>query len=241
MDTIYEAFRSALYLILHPSAELVTIVLRTLKISGGALLLAAAAGVPLGAALALKRFPLRGVLLSVLNSFMGLPPVVVGLIIYLLLSRSGPLGFMDLLYTPGAMVLAQFVLAFPIVAALGASAVVGVDPSIRVASRSLGATPVQEMATVLHEARYGILSAIIAALGRVMAEVGAILIVGGNVKGHTRVMTTAIAMETDKGDFTLALALGIILLFISICINLLLHMVQRRGRPARQQYAREGA
>ena len=239
MDTIIRSFAEALGLLMNPGAELITIVLRTLLISGGALILAAAAGVPLGALLGLKRFPLRGVVTAIFNSFMGLPPVVVGLFIYILLSRSGPLGFMDLLYTPEAMVLAQFVLALPIIAALSASAVVGVEPTIKLASRSLGATPIQETITVLHEARYGILSAIIAALGRVMAEVGAILIVGGNIRGHTRVMTTAIAMETDKGDFTLALALGIILLMIAMGINLLLHMVQRRGRPAREDHTQE--
>lgn len=214
---------------LHPSAELVAIVIRTLRISGGALALAALVGVPLGAVMALRRFPLRGSLLSVLNAFMGLPPVVVGLLVYILLSRSGPLGFMSLLYTPSAMVLAQFILALPIVAALTVSAVAGVDPSIGLAARTLGASPAQETLAVIREARYGILAALIAALGRVMAEVGAILIVGGNIKGHTRVMTTAIAMETDKGDFTLALALGMILLLIAITINVLLHSVQGKG------------
>lgn len=230
VDTVYSAFRSALLLITHPDAELMGIVLRTLAISGGALVLAAMAGVPLGAALALRRdIPLRAPAISLLNAFMGLPPVVVGLLVYIMISRSGPLGFMQLLYTPSAMVLAQFILALPIVAALTVSAVTGVDPMIRLASRTLGATGAQETLAVMGEARYGILSAIIAALGRVMAEVGAILIVGGNIKGHTRVMTTAIAMETDKGDFTLALALGIILLAISIGINAVLHAVQARG------------
>jgi tungstate transport system permease protein len=227
VGTVYESFQSALYLILHPSAELLSIVFRTLRISGGALLLAAALGVPLGAALALGRFPLKGAVLSVLNAFMGLPPVVVGLLVYLILSRSGPLGFMSLLYTPSAMVMAQFILALPIVAALTVSAVSGVDPFIGLAARTLGATPVERTMKIIAEARYGIL----AAVGRVMVEVGAVLIVGGNIRGHTRVMTTAIAMETDKGDFTLALALGIILLLISISINLALHRVQRKGSP----------
>ena len=229
MGTIGEAFSSAFYLIAHPSAELLTIVLRTLRISGGALLIAVAFGVPLGAALALRKFPLKGTLLSVLNAFMGLPPVVVGLLVYLVLSRSGPLGFMSLLYTPSAMVVAQFILALPIVAALTVSAVAGVDPSIGLAARTLGATPFERTIKIIAEARYGILAAVIAALGRVMAEVGAILIVGGNIKGHTRVMTTAIAMETDKGDFTLALALGIILLLLAILINMALHHVQQKG------------
>ena len=230
MTTIYDAFMSAFALLLSPNAELAGIVLRTLKVSGAALVFASALGVPMGAALALNRFPLRGAALSILNAFMGLPPVVVGLVVYLMLSRSGPLGFMSLLYSPGAMVIAQFLLALPIVAALTVSAVAGVDPSIGLAARTLGATPLQRTIRIIAEARYGILAAVIAALGRVMAEVGAILIVGGNIKGHTRVMTTAIAMETDKGDFTLALALGIILLLIAITVNVLLHSVQARGK-----------
>jgi tungstate transport system permease protein len=160
---------------------------------------------------------------------MGLPPVVVGLFVYLLLSRSGPLGFMGLLYTPSAMIIAQTVLAFPIVTALCHSAVVRVDPIIRQAAATLGATPYQVTIKVIREARYGILSAIITAFGRVMAEVGAILIVGGNIAGYTRVMTTTIALETDKGNFELALGLGVILLVISLVINTILHVVQRKG------------
>jgi tungstate transport system permease protein len=160
---------------------------------------------------------------------MGLPPVVVGLFVYLLLSRSGPLGFMALLYTPIAMIVAQSILAFPIVTSLSHSAIVSVDPIIKQASMTLGATPFQVSLTIIREARYGILSAIIAAFGRVMAEVGAILIVGGNIAGFTRVMTTTIALETDKGNFELALALGIILLTISLVINALLYFIQKKG------------
>ena len=167
--------------------------------------------------------------ISLLNTLMGLPPVVVGLFVYLLLSRSGPLGFMGLLYTPSAMVIAQTILALPIVASLSNSAIVSVDPIVKQASVTLGATPSQVTMTIIKEARYGIMSGVIAALGRVMAEVGAILIVGGNIAGYTRVMTTTIALETDKGNFELALALGIILLFISLAINLLLHLIQKKG------------
>ena len=225
-----DAMARALGLVLHPSAELVGIVLMTFKVSGGALFIATALGLPMGAALALGRFPLRGAVLSVLNAMMGLPPVVVGLVVYLLLSRSGLFGFMSLLYTPSAMVIAQCVLALPIVSALTVSAVTSVDPSVRLTAQSLGATPAQVTLTIIREARFGILAAIIAALGRVMAEVGAILIVGGNIKGYTRVMTSTIAMETDKGDFTLAIALGMILLSISVIINIALHALQRHGR-----------
>jgi tungstate transport system permease protein len=154
---------------------------------------------------------------------------VVGLVLYLLLSRSGPLGFLGLLYTPAAMIAAQTVLAFPIVTALTHTAVVNVDPIIRQAALGLGASPLQTTMTVISEARYGIFSGVIAAFGRLMAEVGAILIVGGNIAGQTRVMTTAIALETDKGNFELAVALGIVLLSLSLAVNVMLHLVQNRG------------
>jgi len=168
-------------------------------------------------------------IVSILNTFMGLPPVVVGLFLYLILSRSGPLGFMGLLYTPSAMVTAQSILAFPIVASLCHSAIVSVDPIIKQSSETLGATPFEVTIAIMKEARYGIMSGVIAAFGRVMAEVGAILIVGGNIAGYTRVMTTTIALETDKGNFELALALGIILLTISSVINLGLYLIQKKG------------
>jgi tungstate transport system permease protein len=159
---------------------------------------------------------------------MGLPPVVVGLVLYLILSRSGPLGFLGLLYTPTAMFIAQAVLAYPIVAAMSYSAIRSVRPEIRLAALGLGATGFQASLAVVRDARYGIVSSVMAGLGRVMAEVGAVLIVGGNIAGYTRVMTTTIALEYDKGDFSLALALGIILLLISLCINLVMYLFQRR-------------
>lgn len=214
---------------LHLDRELLGIIMLSVKVSGSALVLSTLMGLPAGAFLALKKFPMKGLTVSVLNTFMGLPPVVVGLFVYLLLSRSGPLGFMSLLYTPAAMVVAQTILAFPIVSSLSHSAIVSVDPVIKQASMTLGATPFQVSLAVIKEARYGIVSGVIAALGRVMAEVGAILIVGGNIAGYTRVMTTTIALETDKGNFELALALGIILLTISLGINSALHVVQKKG------------
>ncbi len=229
METLWDGFGNAFGLILGLDSELLAIILRSFGISGAAIVVATVLGLPVGAALGLKRFPLRGLAISTLNAFMGLPPVVAGLFIYIILSRSGPLGFMGLLYSPTAMIIVQTILAFPIVAALSHSAVVGVGSEIRLAARTLGATPLQESSAVIREARYGILSAVIAGLGRVLAEVGAILIVGGNIAGYTRVMTTAIALETDKGDFSLALALGIVLLSISVVINIALHLVQKRG------------
>jgi tungstate transport system permease protein len=234
MGTLGSAFTKAIALLLSPTAELIEIVLRTLYVSGGALLLAALFGVPIGAAIALKRFPLKGVISALFNALMGLPPVVAGLCLYVILSRSGPLGFMGLLYTPGAMVIAQFILALPLVAALSASAIKSVDPTIGLAARSLGATDGQATLTVIKEARFGILSALMAAFGRVMAEVGAVLIVGGNIAGYTRVMTTTIALETDKGDFSLALALGLILLSISILVSSSMHYFQSRAQVTTQ-------
>ena len=229
MDSIVEGFRRAFLLIVHLDPELLKIIFLSIKVSGAALLIATTLGLIAGAVIGLRKFPGRGFIISLLNSFMGLPPVVVGLFVYLILSRSGPLGFMGLLYSPSAMIIAQTILAFPIVAALSHSSIIKVDPLMKQASMTLGATHFQVSVTVMNEARYGIMAAVIAALGRVMAEVGAILIVGGNIAGYTRVMTTTIALETDKGEFELAIALGIILLVISLLINIVLYLIQKKG------------
>ncbi len=229
MNTITEGFLQAFKLIFNLNSELFGIILLSLRVSGLALIIATILGLPLGSLLGLKRFAGRDLAISIMNTMMGLPPVVVGLFVYLLLSRRGPLGFMGLLYSPSAMIIAQTILAIPIVTALCHTAIVNVDPIIRQAARTLGATQRQETLAIIHEARYGILSAIIAGFGRVMAEVGSILIVGGNIAGYTRVMTTTIALETDKGNFELALALGIILLALSFLVNAALHAVQRKG------------
>lgn len=226
MAFITEGLGRALSLIIGLDRELLGVIFLSFKVSGIALIIASLAGVPAGAFMGLSPFPFKGAVISLTNTFMGLPPVVAGLFLYLLLSRSGPLGFMGLLYTPTAMITAQSVLAFPIVASLSHSAVVNVSPLVRQASLTLGATPFQAAVNIVEEARYGILSAIIAAFGRVMAEVGAILIVGGNIAGYTRVMTTTIALETDKGNFEFALALGIILLTLSLIINAALYIIQ---------------
>ena len=229
MESIIEGFRRAFLLIFNLDAELLSIIFLSLKVSGLALIIATVIGLLVGSLIGLKRFPFRGIIISLMNTFMGLPPVVVGLFLYLILSRSGPLGFMSLLYTPSAMVTAQSILAFPIVASLCHSAIISVDPIIKQSSMTLGATPFQVITTIMKEARYGIMSGVIAAFGRVMAEVGAILIVGGNIAGYTRVMTTTIALETDKGNFELALALGIILLTLSLIVNMVLHLIQKKG------------
>lgn len=230
MDYIFEGFTQAFYLIKALDAELLAIVLLSLEVSLGALCVASFAAIPFGVALGLKQFPFRRLLLSIVNTCVGLPPVVVGLFVFLFLSRSGPLGSLALLYTPTAMVIAQIILAFPIVASLVQAAVAGVDPQVRLTALTLGATPRQADRMVVYEARTGIIAALVAGYGRLAAEVGAILIVGGNIAGATRVMTTTIAMEADKGNFELALALGIVLLTISLVINGALSVLQHQGR-----------
>ena len=191
----------------------------TLRVTGTALLLAALPGVPLGAWLGLARFPGRRAVTALLYTGMGLPPVVVGLAVYLLLSRSGPLGGLGWLFTPPAMVLAQAVIAFPLVAGVTMTAVAAVPPELLLQVRSLGAGPWQARAAVLREARAGVLVALAAAFGRGIAEVGAALLVGGNIQGHTRVLTTAIVLETGKGEFALALALAGWLLALALAVN----------------------
>jgi len=230
MESILNGFIGAGRLILTFNPELLGIILLSVQVSGSALVIAALLGLPLGAALAWGRVPLRGLILSLMNTGMGLPPVVAGLLLYLFLSRSGPLGGLGLLYTPTAMVMVQAILVWPIVVSLSHAAIVRVDPVIRQAAVTLGATPFQAVITVIREAGYGIMAGVMAGLGRAMAEVGAVIIVGGNIAGYTRVMTTTIALETDKGDFELAIALGIILLLISFGINLGLRFCQRAGR-----------
>jgi len=229
MNTIINGLAKAISLILSFDRELYAIIFLSLKVSGLAVVIASLIGIPLGAVCALRRFFGRGVLVTLLNTFMGLPPVVAGLAVYLFLSRSGPLGFMGLLYSPSAMVIAQAVIAMPIVAALTWSAVASVDARVRETALTLGATPMMAEWRMLSEARLSVFSAVIAGFGRTMAEVGAVLMVGGNIAGYTRVMTTTIAMETGKGSFELAIALGVVLIFVAFVVNVLFRMAQGRG------------
>ena len=214
-----ESLRTAIDLVLSGNAELGQIVTVSLTVSLSAVALAAAIGLPLGAAVAMSRFPGRSAVIVVLNALMGLPPVVVGLAIYLLLSRSGPLGALGLLFTPAAMVIAQAVLVLPIIAALTRQVVEELWGEYVEQLVSLGVSPARAAATLLWDGRYGVLTAVLAGLGRAAAEVGAILIVGGNIAGVTRTMTTAIALETSKGDLALAMALGMILIALVLLIN----------------------
>ena len=200
-------------------ARLWQIVALSLEVSLSAVGLASLAGLPLGAALAVARFPGRHAIIVLLNALMGLPPVVVGLAVYLLLSRAGPLGALGLLFTPGAMVIAQTVLILPIIAALSRQAVEDAWREYEEQLRSLGARGMRAALTVLWDIRFSLLTVVLAGLGRAAAEVGAVIIVGGNIDGVTRVMTTAIALETSKGDLPLALGLGVVLISVVIAVN----------------------
>jgi tungstate transport system permease protein len=215
MSAIAEGLRRMFQL----DAELWRIVVLSLEVSLSAVLLAALLGLPLAALLAVKRFPGRRGVIVMLNALMGLPPVVVGLLVYLLLSRAGPLGELGLLFTPGAMVVAQTILILPIIAALARQALEDAWREYAEQLRSLGAHGVQAALTLLWDARFSLVTAVLAGLGRAAAEVGAVMIVGGNIDGVTRVMTTAIALETSKGDLPLALGLGFVLIAIVLVLN----------------------
>ena len=219
MHTVSEAFSLALALILTGGSDLYQIVGLSLQVSLGATLVACALGLPLGALVAIARFRGRNLLLIVMNALMGLPPVVVGLLVYLHLSRSGPLGFLGLLYTPTAMVIAQTILITPIIAALSRQVLEDLHGEYAEQFRSLCLTRVQTVLALLWDGRYPLLTVGLAGFGRAVAEVGAVIIVGGNIDHLTRVMTTAIALETSKGDLALALALGLILLVIALGVN----------------------
>jgi tungstate transport system permease protein len=210
--------------------ELWQIVALSLMVSLSAVALASALGLPLGAAIAVGRFPGRHTVIVLLNALMGLPPVVVGLLVYLLLSRAGPLGELGLLFTPGAMVIAQTILILPIVAALCRQAVEDAWREYEEQLRSLGVSRWQAAFTVLWDIRFSLLTAVLAGLGRALAEVGAVMIVGGNIDGVTRVMTTAIALETSKGDLPLALGLGVVLVVVVLVLNAAAYVVKEAAQ-----------
>lgn len=226
MDTLLNGLLRGLSLIYNLDPDLVQIVLLSLGVSGGALAIATVTGGILGIAIGFREFRGKRLIVNMLNTFMGLPPVVVGLVVYIFLSRSGPLGFLGLLYSPVAMVCAQTILAFPIITALSISAVSGISPAVKETALSLGASQRQLLWVTLYEARFAIMAAVIAGFGRIIAEVGAVMMVGGNIAGRTRVMTTAIVLETSKGAFELAIALGFILIGLSFGINLVLNCLQ---------------
>ncbi|MFO1302516.1 MAG: ABC transporter permease [Burkholderiales bacterium] len=226
MSTFSDSLAVATGLLAHLDTKLVAIVELSLRVSLTATLLAACIGLPLGAAIAVGRFPGRRTLAVLLNTFMGLPPVVVGLVVYLLLSRAGPLGSLGLLFTPGAMIVAQTILIVPIVAALSRQIVADAWGEYREQLTSLGASTGGAALTLIWDTRFSLATVLLAGFGRAVAEVGAVMIVGGNIDGVTRVMTTTIALETSKGDLPLALALGMMLLAIVLLINVVASMVR---------------
>ena len=219
------------------SAELKEIILLSLQVSGQALLISVLIGIPLGVVLGLNRFFARRLVVAMLYTGMGFPPVVVGLFVYLLLSRSGPLGSLHLswipsLFTPQAMVLAQTIIAFPLVAGFTMAAVMGVDPKLRQQVLSLGATKQQAAWAILMEAKVGVIVAIVAGFGGIISEVGAVMLVGGNIAGRTRVLTTAIVLGTRQGDFSLAISLGLVLLGLTFIVNSLMLVLQGKSLNA---------
>ena len=230
MTPLLDAFSGALGLIASGDRALLQIVLLSLGVSLAAVVLATLIGLPLGAAVAVARFPGRQAVLVVMNALMGLPPVVVGLVVYLLLSRAGPLGPLGLLFTPPAMVIAQTLLIFPIIAALARQAVEDAWVEYEEQLRSLGAHGIGAALTLVWDIRYSLFTAVLAGMGRALAEVGAVMIVGGNIDGVTRVMTTAIALETSKGDLPLALSLGLILITLVLALNAAAQMVKEAAR-----------
>jgi len=232
MESIPNGFIQAFQLLATLDPDVLEISFRTLQVSGIATLISVLIGFPAGTALALTRFFGRGFLVSLVNFGMGLPPVVVGFVTWLLLMRYGPLGVLGLLYSPTAMIIAQAIIAAPIVAGFTLAAVQSIDPKLRLQILSLGATRLQYLALLLWESRPGILAAVIAGFGRVLGEVGASMMVGGNIRGYTRVLTTATVLEVSKGKFELAAALSVILLALSFFIMAALSYLQQRGRRA---------
>lgn len=228
MDVIWQGLKEGLLLIISLDPEIIQTTLLSIQVSVSALLLSAIIGIPLGAVLALKEFPGRKTLLNITYTFMGLPPVLAGLLVFLFLSASGPLGYFQLMFTPSAMVIAQVLLGLPIVGGLTARAVMAQPQEVFDTAATLGATRRQAVWVIIREARMGIIAALTTALGRLIAEVGAVMMVGGNIKGETRVLTTAIVLETRMGNDSRALGIGIVLLLIAFLIMLLILSLEKR-------------
>jgi len=228
MKALLEGLVQAIGLIIGLDPDLYEIIWFSLYVSGVALSFSILVGIPLGAFLGLKQFLGRRFMMALLYTGMGFPPVVIGLFVYLMFSRSGPVGTLGWLFTPRAIIVAQTIISFPLVAGFTMAAVMGIDPNLRQQLVSLGATAWQATLATLAEARIGVVVAIIAGFGSIISEVGAVILVGGNIEGKTRTLTTAIVLETRKGNFDLAMALGVILLFITFLINLA--MIRLQGR-----------
>jgi tungstate transport system permease protein len=231
MELIFEGIRKALWLLVTLDHEVMGITFLSLKVSGIATLISLVIGVSGGAVVALSRFPGRQIAVGLINTGMGLPPVVVGLFISILLWRNGPLGFLGMLYTPSAMIIAQTVIATPIVMGITLAAMQQLPKKLRLQILALGATRLQTVWILIREARLPLLAAVMAGFGGVISEVGASIMVGGNIKRYSRVLTTATVMETSRGNFDTAIALSIILLLLAYAVNIVLTYVQQRERP----------
>lgn len=231
MDIITEGIKQAFILLFTFDPEVIGITWLSLEVSGTATLISLLIGVSVGTIIALTQFPGRRIVVSLINMGMGLPPVVVGLFVTIFLWRNGPLGFLELLYTPTAIIIAQVIIATPIVMGISLAAIQHLPPNLRLQILALGATRLQMVWILVKEARLPLLAAIMAGFGGVISEVGASIMVGGNIKGYTRVLTTATVLETSKGNFDIAMALSIILLLLAFLINAVLTQIQQRERP----------
>jgi tungstate transport system permease protein len=231
MDLILDGIKKAFWLLVTFDPEVMGITWLSLKVSGVATLVSLVLGISVGSVIALTRFPGRRIAVSVINTGMGLPPVVVGLFVSIMLWRNGPLGFLEILYTPAAMIVAQTVIATPIVMGITLAAMQQLPKKLRLQILALGATRLQMVWILIKEAKLPLLAAVMAGFGGVISEVGASIMVGGNIKGYSRVLTTATVMETSRGNFDVAIALGIILLVLAYIINALLTHIQQRERP----------
>ncbi len=230
MDLIIQGIVKAFYLIVSFDPDVISITWLSLKISGIATFISLFIGVSVGVAVALNDFFGKRLVISIINTGMGLPPVVVGLFVTIMIWRSGPFGFLEILYTPYAMIIAQAIIATPIVMGISLAAIQNLPPNLRLQILSLGASRLQMVWVLVKESRLPLLAAVMAGFGGVISEIGASIMVGGNIKGYTRVLTTATVMETGKGNFDLAIALGIILLLLAFTINFMLTQIQQRQR-----------
>ncbi len=233
MSDLWQGILQAFWLVATLDAELAEIAFRSLRITFSALALACLIAFPLAALLSVKRFRFRRTFIALLNALMGLPPVVVGLVVYVILSRSGPLGALGLLFTPSAMIIAQMIVIVPLIASIAHQSLRDLWHEYHDLLISMNVTQGQKIRTLMWDARRALLTAALAGFGRGIGEVGAIMIVGGNIDHVTRVLTTAIALETGKGEFALALALGFVLIGIAICVNLAIHWLSKTEREAR--------
>jgi len=228
LDFIFEGFKQSVYLLISLDREVIGITFLSLKISLIATLLASLIGVPLGFIIGAYQFPGKSALITFFNTLLSFPTVVVGLFVFAFISRQGPLGFLGLLFTPTAMIIGQFILAIPIITALTISAVQGIDERVRLTALTLGANRIQTSIAILSETRFALIAAIIAGFSRIIGEVGSAIMLGGNIRNYTRTITTAIALETSKGEFGFAIALGLILMLVSFFVNLIFRYFQKR-------------